>query len=531
MKGADIVPALRGDLRVSPEDGSDGKRFEVEDPSREMVFTLRDEELSIARMLNGQRTAQQVVDAARAIGLPITLVSLGHFVERLKGYGLLASPKPAAFAEPRSTPPPDGEPTTWERRDKWVTEVRQTYRAALKAMRADQLDDAEEQAKKVLELQPDNAQAKALLEALKKRRRAAAGPVPKKFSDEWADVEASWFTAGETGYARREAELPARTFVSPTVSKRRKGLVAFALALAVASAGAIPIPRELHGPVRLEALAELQKEVRAPHAGTLSAVLVKDGQWVEPGEVLARFDVEAARRKLQQAQERARALAADLQKARQDAAAAKRASDAVERLQRELDRAIAVRDRLKAEKKRSASKLSWAEKKVAQAKAALAKAKASAPDEGSSRARVDLLGEQRKAVVDQQRALEAVIKAQAVKAPAAGVVERWSAKAGQEVDERALLARLVDIRTLEAVAELDVSDRALVTAGQPMAVRVGGIEARSQVGRVTEEKGRLRVRARVDNAGRTLAPGQSGTAVVTGARQSLFARVWASLGR
>ena len=68
------VPRLRRDLTIYDAPAGTGEgRVKVESPASGAIIELRGFELSIARMLNGTRTVNEVVQAAGQIGLPITV--------------------------------------------------------------------------------------------------------------------------------------------------------------------------------------------------------------------------------------------------------------------------------------------------------------------------------------------------------------------------------------------------------------------------------------------------------------------------
>src|SRR3989442_2489701 len=78
--------------------------YEVSDPSRDMSFTFQDFEVSLARMLNGERTAGEVVEAAGQIGIPLTLEGLEKFIAQLQRSGLFEK---AETVVERSSPSPE----------------------------------------------------------------------------------------------------------------------------------------------------------------------------------------------------------------------------------------------------------------------------------------------------------------------------------------------------------------------------------------------------------------------------------------
>ncbi len=149
VKGeADIVPSFRSDLKLEPAQGTRGV-IHVVDPVAQVTFTLYDFEVSVARMLNGQRSASQVLEAADRIGVPLTLASLRAFIGQLRAFRFLDS-KPVR------------RHTTWKPRKVWSDEVRELYQQALKLARRGDRHDAMSCLESVLELDPMNEDAIAL---------------------------------------------------------------------------------------------------------------------------------------------------------------------------------------------------------------------------------------------------------------------------------------------------------------------------------------------------------------------------------
>lgn len=144
----DIVPTFRGDLRLVPAQGTRGI-IHVVDPLSDRAFTLYDFEVSIARMLNGRRSAHDVLLAADRIGVPLTLASLRAFIVQLRTFRFLD-------ARPARTP------TTWDPRRAWSDEVRDLYQQALKLARRGDRHEAMSCLESVLDLDPNNEDAMAL---------------------------------------------------------------------------------------------------------------------------------------------------------------------------------------------------------------------------------------------------------------------------------------------------------------------------------------------------------------------------------
>lgn len=133
----DAAPALRGDLLIEKPAGTKGV-LQVTDPLKNRSFTLYDFEVSIARLLDGKRTAGQVIDAAARIGIPVTLESLRKFVRQLRGYRFiderrLTGEVPVATA---------AQPATAPASDAWTPELRELFESAQRLWRQGKPDAA-----------------------------------------------------------------------------------------------------------------------------------------------------------------------------------------------------------------------------------------------------------------------------------------------------------------------------------------------------------------------------------------------------
>ena len=78
---SDVVPVLRADLKIGePMPGRGESEIRVEHPVTAKVLMLKGFEVSLARMLNGRRTAEEVLSSASQIGLPLSLDSFNGFL-------------------------------------------------------------------------------------------------------------------------------------------------------------------------------------------------------------------------------------------------------------------------------------------------------------------------------------------------------------------------------------------------------------------------------------------------------------------
>lgn len=147
-KPTDKVPAIRPDLRISKLLAS-GEVFEVFDPRRGRGFSLLDFEISVARLLDGKRTAAEVLERATGLGIAINLETLKGFLQQLNAY---------QFIDHRVK---EGT-TTWPKRTPWTPEVREQYQRALKALRAGEKGEAKAALDALQKLDPGNLEAGAL---------------------------------------------------------------------------------------------------------------------------------------------------------------------------------------------------------------------------------------------------------------------------------------------------------------------------------------------------------------------------------
>jgi hypothetical protein len=161
----DTVPRFRRDLKIQRKSESGGL-YEVSDPVADKRFTLYDIELSIARMLDGHRTVQEVIEAGTKIGIPITLDSLEKFEKQLTAYG---------FLQAGSTP---GNGDAWAPRDEWPPEVREMFRSALLKYRQNRFDEATDYLKAMLAIDSSNKDAQEVLKSIEVKRKEAK-PAPE----------------------------------------------------------------------------------------------------------------------------------------------------------------------------------------------------------------------------------------------------------------------------------------------------------------------------------------------------------------
>ena len=551
LSPTDVVPAFRSDLKLAdPVQGAGEKLVTVADPLSGKSMAFRGFELSIARMLNGQRTAQDVVTAAEAIGLPISLEGLSGFVKKLKTLGFLSHPLDG----------PVQKNTTWGERREWSEEIRTRYQVALKEARSNNLQAAKAHLSELIADAPDNDDIRGLMQWVDERLKApAAGKKLMPFPDVFGVVERSWFEEGDRQSAENQkaqeveakrlaslSDVPAVTEPSlehvmpsePAAAAGRRGaadpldpselseippkkggfgkvvlvLLLLLIAGGAAAAALVPLPYQLTGTYELAPRNSLNVEVA--REGVVGSVAVKDGDWVEAGGQLFSYDTEVAKKKLAEVEKKV----AELQKKAEKSGPGKKAAEARKKLEKaQAALKDAQEDLEKAKEKGKKPAIAKQEKKVKKAEGAVAKAqraldsasKAAAAGGGDAKAELDKAIAEREAVKTQSAAAP-------FNAPAPGFVRELKVKAGDEVKVGAVVCLLDDTKVL--TVKLAAPKGESLKEGQKVSLSVGGKKVDVKVEKIINGE----ARGSLDNAKGELKPGEKGsTSIETGGRTLL----------
>ncbi len=262
---AEPVPALRTDLEARPlPDGT----VALTDPHSGVEQRLAQDVLRLSYLFDGQRTPRQVVEAARAEGMNVTVQIVQTVAERLTARGLVG-PSPAASGHSSAVSPMPGAgevmphvtgpmPAPDGGRTSGVYEpgIEATALAtALVLMRDQRFAEAQAAVQPVLNRNPDSPQALTLLQLI------------------------------QTEAARTQ------------VSRRKRRIVRLAifggLGLCLLTALFVPVPHRLTVPCVVRTIAA--GAVTAPISGKLERLVAK-GQVVNKGQEVARIsDEEAAK--------------------------------------------------------------------------------------------------------------------------------------------------------------------------------------------------------------------------------------------
>lgn len=538
----DVVPRLRSDLKVSADLSTEEGSIHVEDPLTGKAYFLKEVEFSLARMLNGKRTANEVVEAASKLGLPVTIDALTRFLGKLSALGLLAGDAPRPPEVGAGAPDPAGasviapEPgtvpssssglgsvtSTWPVRDEWPEPLRNLFQQALRAFRTESFDEATQAIEMFLAELPAVKEAQDLKKRIERMKLAWAGAEPPKtFSQEFTALEATWFAEGESGEWLKNlpVEPPSQLFAPPP-PKSKLPLVLFGGLLALGAAALlVPFPYQVQAKASTRAAAPAVK-VNAPHAGTVASVEVKEGQWVEKGAVLLKFDPAEANARLAKVKGELKDKEARLKKAKAPSPKGKAAKAAMAKADAAEQKAKADLDAAKAAPKVKKAAVAKAEKKLAQAtRAALAARRAFVKATGGDDP--EQLQLEVQALTQQAEALTADLAAGTVVAPQAGTVVGLNARAGAALPKDGAVLRLEDARTLAVDLEVKPSDVPLLKVGQEVAVRLGGKKVTAKLTQVSASG----VVATLDNSKGDLASGAQGTATISGGARSALGRL------
>jgi hypothetical protein len=167
----DRVPAFRADLKLSGR-AANGV-FQVSDPTTGKSFALYDFEVSLARMLNGQRTFQELIEAGARLGVPTNADTLRSFIRQLDTYGFLADQ------------PSEAGGSTWARREEWDPQTRQLFSSGMRLLWQGKPVEAARYFEAILELDPKHAESREMLDLARSHLRdspdlaLSGGPSPQ----------------------------------------------------------------------------------------------------------------------------------------------------------------------------------------------------------------------------------------------------------------------------------------------------------------------------------------------------------------
>ena len=472
----DVVPALRNNLAFSHLPHGLGTGFvNVKNVENGDEFRLRGFEYSLARMLDGHRTAAEVVAAARRVGLPVTIGDLEAFVHVMTARKLLA---------PIAAPPAEDDLPSFASRERWDEKTRKLFQFALREGRTGNLNRALVSLDCLLHERPNLPDAMDLRELLEERQQDPSSTAP--FRAEFDEAERDWLQAQPTA-------------AETTAGRRRIKMIlagaCFALAALAIAASLVPFPHQVKKQATLFPIASAH--VAAPRSGTIAAVPVAVGQWVEKDAVLYTYDVTQEMSQIEEAvarlEELNRGLYANLPQTQTVREARVRYGLAEARL-------AVAQSNLEKERVRDGDQLieaeeslNWALREITEARQAL---DAMVPSE------------LRAALRSQQthvQALEMKLLESEVKAPISGAITKLEVQPGSDVVKGFGAAQIDDSRQLKAISVVEPRDRKGLAAGQPVLLLSNGRATNTKIDRTSGGT----VEMVVDNPAMTFEPGQA----------------------
>lgn len=514
------VTAFRSDLKIAKTTRGDETLHEVEDPGTGRRLYLKDFELSIARMLDGQRTFDQVLHAAARLGIQVNDESLEKIVRQLELCGLLGQ-------RPREEGAPPTDSRSWQPREAWAQEVRELFQDGLRMLRRGKPRSARNCFLAILKLDPGNVEANELLGFLDEQ---VAEEVADADDQPDQDVNVEEVDAEESAPSPEEEETP----------RRRGGKWLFGLGVAAAAAGFVPIPLNVTAESQL---APVEKStVRSPMDSFVRVIHVSEGDWVEQGAVLAELATAASQKQLERREAEVAHAESDLKMVMQGAreeeilrlkAILKGKERALELSRREKGRIRQLYTR----KLASSEELANAEQDLSAKQSAFAEAQAElkVAMAGSRPEEVEKRKAELRARIADRDLVKAEIAASLLKSPIAGVVTTplLKEKLNSRLTEGAVFCDVEDVRSMRVVAKVPERDLDAVAKGQAVSVKVSNLPARVFLGTVSfvsptiEEDPAtgfrfFRIETVLENPDGQLKPNLSGFAKVHAGQRPLF---------
>ncbi len=469
----DVVPSLRNSLAFNHLPQGLGAGFvNVKNIINGDEYRLRGFEYSLARLLNGRRTAADVVSAARQVGLPVTLSDLDGFVKKLSDHHLVTQ---------TPLPPNDYDMASFEARERWDDKTRQLYRTALREGRAGNLNRALISLECLLYERPKTEAAVHLRKRLKESLKAPDSVA--QFRKIFADTERDW---------RSEEPLVDRS------EKERRAVAmglggVLALGLLVLSLALVPFPLEVIQPATLVPIASAK--VLAPSSGRIATVPVAVGQWVEKGTVLYTYDITSQVQLLEAAVERVDKLNRSLYSNLPQTKAAEDARTRDAKAEARLAQAEAA---LEQEASRDGLGIAEAEHALS-----LAQKETSAARQDLDALVPELQRTAFRAQQAELQELETALLRSEVKAPLSGAIMMLAVQPEAEVVKGMGSAQIDDTRKLRAVALVEPRDLPALAPGQSVLLLSQGRATNATLESVSGRQ----VEVVIDNAAASFQPG------------------------
>lgn len=301
------LPRLRTDLVTETRPGG---TYYVKVSSRPQGFLLYDLELALAKLLDGRRSAAEVLEQAGRLGIPATPQSLHKFLRQLWQYGFLDVPDPEPVARTVSSP------ETFSGRE-----------IVVRLWSEGKQDEALSYLEMMLGRFPEDEGLMQLQTLLSERRRAELkeAPVvtalatqthtslapPTQVLERAPSQPLEQLDADRNDSLLREAieEAPEAVARRAWLRRRRRLIVAAVVGVLAIVVPLIPLPLTITEACQL--LASQEAVLRAGSPSFLVSVEVKEGQMVKKGDLLVVVEASEALKEVQVLEaERSKAVAA-----------------------------------------------------------------------------------------------------------------------------------------------------------------------------------------------------------------------------
>lgn len=431
----DVVPQLRTDLKASPPPtGTGAEVIRVGPADGTAAMQMHGFEFSIARMLDGRRTAKDVLNNCERLGLPVNLDALEDFVSQLKSHGLISAETQAL--KPRN----------------WPGNLRQAYRDALKCARENDVEGARKKLGEMLNIAPGTIEAVRLLQWLDDHPDTAAHG--KSFQELFDTTRLHWSEERPPHWAA-EARDAVRRSMWPLI-----GLVGTVAVLAYFAF--TPQSRRVDASGELQPLTEVA--VTSPQEGIVGEIAVVSGQLIEAGTPLFTWDTDDLRLRLNDAAERLDAARTPVRDFANGTTEGQQLLEAEKMAEIELARAQA--QQLAAQRADPAAVSSEA-LTTAQQHLTAARGAVDALSDGTPEAVTA------KAITDEVTQLLATLADPVVVASAQGYVSHLYTREGQKVTAGQRVLQIDQLDRLKLVASMSPKSAKNVQVGSPIVVHVG----------------------------------------------------------
>ena len=537
---AAAMPRLRSDLKFEARPGG---VFHVQAPEAPQGFLLYELELALARLLDGTRTAEEVLAGAARLGVAATPDSLSKFFRQIQLYGFLQTAEVDRTPRPRTMGPAEAPAARDPVLKLWAERKHEEALTYLEMLIGQHPDDEgllqlHEMLQRQLLADDTKKPAPTAVAAAAAPAESQPEPEPSAEAEPHDQLLREVIEQGHDAVGRRG----------------RRALVRRLIGVAIAG-GVVASMLLVHCADRITEPCELMPKSRAVVRSTLDSivekVLVQEGQAVKKGDLLIkladfefrkrldRVDAQLAKAKAERDLLLRGARPAELSRVRQSMAARFRevglARARMARLQKLVEQQLA-----------SVEDFDVAASEVATKEAALADVRSTlslliqgpTPEELAKR-EAEIRG------IEVERSLAfPSIAATELRSPIDGVVvtSKLAQKVGSVVTAGATLVEVVDLTTMIAEVYVPQAKVELLGLGAPVRVKVGSLPSELFVGKVTfvglavERRGEppaeyVRAESELDNSKGLLRPQVTGYAEIDAGTFTLGARIFRSFAQ